>query len=271
MLKFKKYHGAGNDFIMINNINGIFDVSNTENIKFICDRRIGIGADGLILMEKSEKADCFMNYINSDGTFAEMCGNGIRCLAKFFIQETKNTKKELSIDTRDGIKKIICNDDGSFSVNMGAPVFSHKDFPNSPMTLENILFNFVSMGNPHAVGLVKNLAKINLATTGPAIENNSHFPKKINVEFIEKIKDDHFKVRVWERGCGETMACGTGACAIYAILKKQNPDLTEVSLEFPGGKLYLSNNKDGEIILRGPAVESFEGSIDLGSISMSIL
>ena len=265
MIKSYKYHGAGNDFIMIDNRDGIFDTKNTDRIKLLCDRHFGIGADGIILLELSDKADCFMNYYNSDGTLAEMCGNGVRCLAKFFLQQTKSNAKELSIDTRAGIKKIICNPDGSFSVNMGAPVFSHTDFPSGPLTLENITFNFVSMGNPHAVGFVKNISEIDISEIGPSIENNSHFPNKINAEFVEKISDDYFKVKVWERGCGATLACGTGACAVYAILTKlsarQDLAENEITLEFPGGKLYLSENQEGQIILRGPAVCVFEGEI----------
>jgi diaminopimelate epimerase len=265
MFKFYKYQGAGNDFIMIDNRDNHFNVKNTEKIKLLCNRHLGIGADGLIFLESSDKADCFMNYYNSDGTLAEMCGNGIRCLAKFFLEQIKSDKKELSIDTRAGIKKIICNDDESFSVNMGAPVFSNTDFPSSPLILENILFNFISMGNPHAVGFIKNVSEINISNIGPKIENDSRFPNKINVEFVEKITENYFKVRVWERGCGETLACGTGACAVYAIITKNcvRQDLTqsEITLEFPGGNLFLSENTDKQIILRGPAEKVFEGEI----------
>ena len=265
MLKFYKYHGAGNDFIMLDNRDGIFDVKNTEKIKLMCDRHFGIGADGLILLESSTKADCFMNYYNNDGTLAEMCGNGVRCLAKFFLEQTKSDKKELSIDTRDGIKKVFCNQDGSFSVKMGMPLFTHDDFPSKPTTLENILFKFVSMGNPHAVGFVKNVSIVDLSQIGPKIEKNPIFRNKINAEFVEKISDNYFKVRVWERGCGETLACGTGACAVYAVLtqNRARQDLTqnEIILEFPGGNLYLSE-KDDQIILRGPAIKVFEGEIE---------
>ena len=248
MKEFYKYHGTGNDFIMIDNRDGNYDVK-AENIKLLCDRHFGIGADGLILLESSNKADCFMNYYNADGTVAEMCGNGVRCTAKFFLEQTKSNLKELSIDTRAGIKKVIINKDGlptqagTFSVNMGAPVFSHADFPKSSLVLENIPFSFVSMGNPHAVGFVKNVSDINISEIGPKIENDSHFPNKINVELVEKISDNHFKVKVWERGSGATLACGTGACAVYAILQKNLENKGEITLEFPGGNLYLSENE----------------------------
>ncbi|OGI66380.1 diaminopimelate epimerase [Candidatus Nomurabacteria bacterium RIFCSPLOWO2_02_FULL_40_10] len=261
MIAFHKYQGTGNDFIIIDNRDKKFDAQNTKKIALLCDRHFGVGADGLILLEKSSNADCFMNYYNSDGTVAEMCGNGVRCLAKFFLELTKSKKpqkKELLIDTRTGIKKVMCNSDGSFSVNMGVPVFSHKDFPKNSLVLENIEFNFVSMGNPHAVGLVKNLSEINISQIGPKIENDSHFPNKINVEFVEKVRDDYFKVKVWERGSGATLSCGTGACAVYAILKSNHPigktyRVAEITLEFTGGNLHLSENEKGEIILRGPA------------------
>lgn len=265
--QFYKYHGAGNDFIIINNMDGEI-VFSGEEARQLCDRHFGIGGDGLILLEPSDKADCFMNYYNSDGSVAEMCGNGVRCTAKFFLEQTQskgNQTKELLIDTRAGIKKIICNDDGTFSVNMGAPVFSHADFPNSPLTLENILFNFVSMGNPHAVSFVKDVSLVDVPRIGPIVENDPHFPNKLNVEFVEKVKDDYFKVKVWERGCGITMACGTGACAVYATLRKEkliDENIKEVALEFPGGKLYLSQNEEGQIILRGPAMYVFKGEIE---------
>lgn len=262
MFKFYKYHGAGNDFIMIDNRNQNFDVKNTEKIRLLCNRHFGIGADGIILFESSDKADCFMNYYNNNGTLAEMCGNGVRCLAKFFLEQTKSHLKELSIDTRVGIKKVTCNDDGSFSVNMGIPVFIHNDFPNNPLTLENIPFNFVSMGNPHAVGFVKNISEINLSQIGPKIENDLHFPNKINAEFVEKITDNYFKVKVWERGCGVTLACGSGACAIFSILNKNKDIKGEIILEFPGEKLFLSKNHEGNIILRGPAEFVFKGEIE---------
>ncbi|MES3031993.1 MAG: diaminopimelate epimerase [Patescibacteria group bacterium] len=270
MKEFYKYHGAGNDFILIDNRDGGFDIKNQQKIKLLCDRHFGIGADGLILLEASKKvdstgspqADCFMNYYNADGSVAEMCGNGVRCLAKFFLEQTKSNAKEVAIDTRAGIKKVIVNNDSSFSVNMGAPIFTNSDFPKNSLSLENISFDFVSMGNPHAVGFVKKISEINISQIGPKIENDSHFPNKINVELVEKISDRNFKVKVWERGSGATLACGTGACAVYAILKKDHKNMGEITLEFPGGNLYVSENKQGEIILRGEAEFVFKGEVE---------
>src|SRR5680860_815530 len=165
MIEFYKYHGAGNDFIMINNLNGDILLS-PEKIKEICHRQFGIGADGLILIKPSDKADCFMNYYNSDGTLAEMCGNGARCTADFLLKETNSNLKELNIDTRAGIKNIKINDDNSYSVNMGEPIFESEDFPSNiprevtsdstsdSLNIEGFSFNCVSMGNPHAVTIV---------------------------------------------------------------------------------------------------------------------
>ena len=260
MIEFYKYHGAGNHFIIIDNLAGKISFTK-DQVVALCDRHYGIGADGLILVESSSKADCFMNYYNGNGSLAEMCGNGVRCLAKFFLEQTGSGLKELSVDTRAGIKKVVCNEDGSFSVNMGAPLFSHADFPDSPLTLENILLKFVSMGNPHAVGLVKNISDIDLSRIGPKIENDPHFRNKINVEFVEKVANDYFKVKVWERGSGATLACGSGACAVYAVLKNENKDMEGITLQFPGGNLYLSQNNDRQIILRGPAMCVFEGEV----------
>jgi len=275
-ISFEKYEGAGNDFIMINNLDGNIKLEPSE-IVHICDRHFGIGADGIILVEKSKKpeADCFMNYYNSDGTEAEMCGNGIRCTAKFFLSQIVGNRtsnnSEILIDTRAGIKKIIKNNDDTYSVNMGMPIFESNDFPTCLTCgkIQGYDLNFVSMGNPHAVTFVKDVNDIDVKLIGSKIENDFHFPNKTNVEFVQKIDENNYKVRVWERGCGETLACGTGACAVYAILNKLSPrhglgELleNEIILEFLGGKLYLSKNRDGAIILRGPAEFVFKGEIE---------
>ncbi len=284
-IKFHKYHGAGNDFIMINNLDGTIKLK-SDYIAKICDRNFGIGADGLILIEKQNlignpnKAMFFMNYYNSDGSTAEMCGNGIRCAVKFFLSETKKTLKmskvlpcSVLVKTRAGFKEVKVNEDNTYSVNMGLPIFKHQDFPKTlklskarPYSILGYKFNCVSTGNPHAVALVENLDEIDVKNVGPKIETNSLFPNKINVEFVEKISNNHYKVRVWERGCGETFACGTGACAVFSIIDKlatkKIPDEKEMVLEFPGGKLYLSKNHEGEIILRGPATFVFKGEIN---------
>ena len=270
MIKFYKYEGAGNDFVMINNLDGTLKLESSE-IARICDRHFGIGADGLILLEQSSKADCFMNYYNSDGTIAQMCGNGARCTAKFFLEQSKArpySVKEINLDTRAGIKNIKINNDDTYSVDMGIPNFESPDFPTSPtggLNIEGFEFNCVSMGNPHAVTIVDDLDRIDIKDIGPKVENNSLFPNKINVEFIEKVNDDYYKVKVWERGCGATLACGTGACAVFAVINKNlqaRPVGLETILQFPGGKLFLSENEQSHVILRGPAKFVFQGEIN---------
>ncbi len=263
MIYFHKYQGAGNDFVMVNNLDNNIVIT-PEEIIHICDRHFGVGADGVILVDPSISADCFMNYYNSDGTVAEMCGNGARCTARFFIEQTKLGKVlpySIKIETRAGIKEISINEDDTYSVNMGKPNFENSDFPSEKINLEELEWNFVSIGNPHAVTLVEDLDKIEIKSIGPKVENDKYFPNKINVEFVQKISDNLFKVKVWERGCGETLACGTGACAVYAILNKKEKFEKEITLEFPGGKLFLSSNEKSHIILRGPASFVFKGKI----------
>ena len=259
---FTKMHGLGNDFIVIDNFNGRIKMSK-EDVTLLCDRHKGIGADGLILVESSEKsADCFMNYYNSDGSIAEMCGNGIRCVAKFLKNEYLKDKNILEIETRAGIKKITCEADGTFSVFMGKPVFSHNDFPEDKINLEGLELDFVSMGNPHAVAFVDDLGSFDLEKIGPLVENNIQFPNKINLELVEKKSNNKFKSVVWERGCGVTLACGTGACAVYAIVQKQKDAEKEITIELPGGELFM-REENGEIVMRGEAKSVFSGEIHL--------
>lgn len=265
-IEFTKMHGLGNDFVVINNMNGRITLS-PEQIIFLCNRHKGIGADGVILVESSSQADCFMNYYNSDGTVAEMCGNGVRCTAKFLKDEIlpKNNKNVFAIDTRAGVKYIRLQDDDTYSVNMGKPVFSHSDFPENSVEIEGLKLDFVSMGNPHAIALVESVASFNLDDLGPKIENNKIFPNKINFHLVEKIADDELRVVTWERGCGATLACGTGACAVYALMFKDRESLSgsEVVLHLPGGDLFMSETNDGDIIMRGPAESVFVSMVEV--------
>lgn len=259
---FIKMHGLGNDFVVIDNMNGRISLSQ-EQIIFLCDRHKGIGADGVILVEKSDEADCFMNYYNSDGTVAEMCGNGVRCVAKFLKDETLKNQVNFSIATRAGIKEVRFQDNNTYSVNMGKPVFSHSDFPKNSISLEDLKLDFVSMGNPHAVAFVDDISSLNLKELGPKIENNSNFPNKINFHLVEEKSKKEFKMSTWERGCGITFACGTGACAVYAIAKKfKNADV-EITLHLPGGDLFMSETDEGDIIMRGDTKSVFSSMIEI--------
>ncbi len=256
-------HGLGNDFIVIDNFNGRIKFEKSD-IVLLCDRHKGIGADGLILVETSlNNADCFMNYYNSDGSKEAICGNGTRCVAKFLKNFYFKDKDVLNIETGAGIRKVIVEEDGTFSVNMGKPIFSHEDFPTEKINIEGLELDFVSVGNPHAVAFVPDLNIFDLAKIGPIIENDKNFPNKINFELVEKIDDKKYKVSVWERGCGVTLACGTGACAVYSIIQKENNIDSKITIELPGGELYISENENGEIIMRGEAKSSFAGEVNL--------
>lgn len=259
---FTKMHGLGNDFVVIDNMNGKISLSK-EQIIFLCDRHKGIGADGVILVEASDKADCFMNYINADGSEAQMCGNGVRCVAKFLRDNYSQQKNEFNIATRSGIKKVTHHDDGTYSVNMGKAVFSSVDFQEEPLELGGLKLDFVSMGNPFAVVFVEDLTKHDFLTLGPLVENHKSFPNRMNFELVQQKSKNEFKVRVWERGCGETLACGTGACAIYALARKIRDADLEIVIEFSGGKLSLSSDTEGNIIMRGFAEAPFSGMIEI--------
>ena len=276
MIKFTKMHGLGNDYVYIDAINQ--NIKNeSEMAKFISDRHFGIGSDGLILICKSDIADFKMRMFNSNGSEAEMCGNGIRCVGKFVYDKGFTNKTEVKIETLAGIKTLILNvKDGKVDtvrVDMGEPILNPEEIPviseenpvkNLVLTAEekNFKFTCVSMGNPHAITIVNNIEKFEVEKYGKILEINKSFPKKSNIEFIEIIDRKNVKMRVWERGTGETLACGTGACAtaVACIIN----ELTErkVKIELLGGNLEIEwNNKDNHLYMTGPATTVFEGEI----------
>lgn len=260
-LNFTKMHGTGNDMILINNLDGSVQL-NSEQIKQLCDRHFGIGADGLILIESHEGADFFMNYFNSDGSTVEMCGNGIRCAALYFNSLQDTPLPALKVHTRAGLKHIQATAE-SAQVNMGMPQLQSEDFPTESQTIEEFELNFVSMGNPHAVSFIANVNAIELEAIGPKIETHPFFPNKINFEIVEQVAPNHLKMRVWERGCGITLACGTGACAVYVAAKQKEIVDGRTQIDLPGGTLFIDENEKGEILMTGPAVTSFTGTITL--------
>ena len=262
ILGFTKMHGLGNDFVVMDNFNGRITLT-PEQVSFLCDRHKGIGADGIILVESREGADCFMNYINADGTKAEMCGNGVRCVAKFLKDNYLKDKTNFLVDTLSGIKEITSHDDDTYSVDMGKASFSHTDFPEESMSIEGLDLAFVSMGNPFAIAMVEDLNSHDFLKLGKMVENNKIFPNRINFELVENKGENKYKVRVWERGCGETLACGTGACAVFALLAKNAESPEEIRIEFPGGTLHISSDSEGGITMRGLAEEVFSGTIEI--------
>lgn len=267
MFSFCKMQGTGNDFVLIDCINQKFEYSLPILAKFLCNRHYGVGADGIILIYKSNKAELKMRIFNSDGTEAEMCGNGIRCFAKYVFEKNLITEKEFFIETLAGIKKVKLDLEHkkvlSVEVNMGEP---NVDNIKYIIEIENKQYQIypVSMGNPHAVCFVQDVEKIDIAKIGKIIENYKYFPNKTNVEFVQIIDRENIKVRVWERGVGETNSCGTGACAssIIAIKEKYVNDNLKVNLV--GGNLKIDYDRlKKDIYLTGNAEIVFEGKIEM--------
>ena len=280
MLNFTKMTGLGNDYIYVDCTSGVKLKNIPELTKRISDRHFGIGADGLILIDKPENSnsDFKMRIFNSDGSEAEMCGNGIRCVAKLIHDNELSNKDKISIETLAGIKKVKiledeegkCND---VIVDMGEPIFQDNNIPydlyepfNKNLILdvgeEKMRFTVVSMGNPHAVTFVQDLENIPIEKIGPMIENNPIFPNRTNVEFAQVIDKNNIKVRVWERGVGETFACGTGACAAVVAGGINGYTDENVSVNLRGGELKIEWGKDNHIYMQGPATTVYEGRIE---------
>ena len=285
MLKFTKMEGIGNDYVYIDNINQTVDGPN-ELSKRISDRHFGVGSDGLILISRSDKADFKMNIYNPDGSEAEMCGNGIRCVGKFVYDKCLTNKTEVTIETLAGIKTLeLTLDNGKVSlvkVDMGEPILESSEIPVINCDIKKSLnqtcfatinvefrdkieqLTCVSMGNPHAICFVNNVNDIDIEKIGSTIENDEHFPNRTNVEFIEVVSKNEINMRVWERGAGETLACGTGACASVVASVLNGYTERDVMVNLLGGKLEISYDKNNNhVYLKGPARIVFEGEIDL--------
>ena len=271
VLDFIKLQGAGNDFIVADALDKrISEADLTGAASRLCDRHFGIGADGIILVLPSEIADYRMSIINSDGSVAEMCGNGIRCFVRYLADRGK-VSGSVAVETLTGIRKVDIVEDG-FSVNMGAPMLNAEEIPiagfqgrviSQPLDVDGVQYDItcVSMGNPHCVIFTDSVDDIPLETIGPKIETHSAFPKKTNVEFVQILGSGEVKVRVWERGCGITLACGTGTCAsvVAGVLNKQ---LDRKALaHLPGGDLLIDWRDDGDVYMTGPAEEVFTGRV----------
>ncbi len=273
VIDFTKMEGLGNDYIYINSINKNYEKI-INSIPKLCDRNFGIGSDGVILILESDIADFKMKMFNSDGTESNMCGNGIRCVGKFLYDKKITQKQNLEIETLSGIKKLKLNIRNEkvtqVEVDMGKPYLKPNKIPvisNSNETKikvdsENINLFCISMGNPHAITIVDNVDNVNIEKYGALIENNSIFPERTNVEFIEIIDNENIKMRVWERGAKETLACGTGACAsaVMCNIKGYTKERTNVHLR--GGILSIYWNKsNNHIYMTGPATTVYEGKI----------
>ncbi|HKL98815.1 MAG TPA: diaminopimelate epimerase [Mobilitalea sp.] len=273
-MKFTKMHGCGNDYVYVDCTKELID-NIPETARKVSDRHFGIGSDGLILIRSSAKADFFMDMYNNDGSRAQMCGNGIRCVAKYVYDNRLTDKKQLSIETLGGIKKLdlIIEDDKvtMVTVNMGSPILKPAHIPvtsnKEQLIGEPILvggdeyrMTCVSMGNPHAVVFVEDTMAVPILTIGPLFENHTMFPERINTEFVQIVDRSRINMRVWERGSGETLACGTGACAsVVACILNGYTD-NEVAVSLLGGKLKIRyDENENTVYMTGPAVTVFEG------------
>lgn len=276
MIKFTKMHGLGNDYVYIDAINQ--KIENESSLaKFVSNRHFGIGSDGLILICKSDIADFKMRMFNSDGSEAEMCGNGIRCVGKFVYDKGLTDKTTVKIETLAGIKTLVLNTkDGKVEtarVDMGEPILEAEKIPviskehpvkNLELEAENEKFKFtcVSMGNPHAITIVENTKEFDVEKYGKILEVDKAFPKKANIEFAQIIDKENIKMRVWERGAGETLACGTGACATAVACNLNGLTGKKVNIELLGGTLNIEwNEKDNHVYMTGPAVTVFDGEL----------
>lgn len=273
-MKFWKMHGLGNDYIIVDNRNRAIIEETISNLaQKLCQRRLSIGADGLILVENSEIADIKMRIFNLDGSEAEMCGNGIRCLAKFCYENKLVRKEELLIETLAGLKSTrltIKNQNVTqITVNMGVPIFEKNKIPmkgqgksiNERIIIDERSYQItcLSMGNPHCILFVDNIDSYPVEIIGPIIENHSIFPNRINVVFVEVVNKKMIKVRVWERGVGETLACGTGACAAVVAGNILGKIENKVVVQLKGGDLEIKYN--GDVNMKGPAEKVFEGRL----------
>jgi len=275
IIKFTKMHGLGNDYVYIDCLKEKFNGDFSELAKKISDRHFGVGSDGLILIMPSSKADFRMRMFNADGSEAQMCGNGIRCVGKYIYDKGLTKKATVSVETLGGIKILdfnILNDEvKTVKVDMGEPVLksslipvaSNEDtFISKPIEVDGVVYNFtcVSMGNPHAITYVEDVKKIQIENIGPKVETNIAFPQKTNVEFIH-VHDKHtLEMRVWERGSGETLACGTGACASMVASVINGFCEREATIKLLGGDLEIEwNESDNHVYMTGPAETVFEG------------
>ena len=278
-MKFTKMHGCGNDYIYVNCFKENVPDPESVSIK-VSDRHFGIGGDGLVLIMPSDKADFRMRMFNADGSEGMMCGNASRCIGKYVYDKGLTDKTDITLETKSGIKKLHLNPENgkvkTVEVDMGEAILKPRDIPmnadgdsfvNKPVAVDGKEQNItaVSMGNPHAVIFTVSIDKLDLEKIGPSYENHPLFPERVNTEFCEVIDSRTLKMRVWERGSGETWACGTGACAtaVAAVLNGFCKRDEEITLKLRGGDLKITYRSDNHVIMCGEAETVFEGEINL--------
>lgn len=278
-MRFTKMQGIGNDYIYVNCFKENVPDPESVSIK-VSDRHFGIGGDGLVLIMPSDKADFRMRMFNADGSEGMMCGNASRCIGKYVYDKGLTDKTDITLETKSGIKKLHLNPENgkvkTVEVDMGEAILRPRDIPmnadgdsfvNKPVAVDGKEQNItaVSMGNPHAVIFTVSIDKLDLEKIGPSYENHPLFPERVNTEFCEVIDSRTLKMRVWERGSGETWACGTGACAtaVAAVLNGFCKRDEEITLKLRGGDLKITYRSDNHVIMCGEAETVFEGEINL--------
>jgi len=274
-LAFTKMHGLGNDFVVIDAINQVVSLS-AEQIRFIADRHFGVGCDQLLLVEAADRPGVDFRYriFNSDGGEVEQCGNGARCFVRFVHDKGLTQKNPITVSTNTGIIELTEQEDGQVTVNMGIPRFEPKDIPfiaeqradryEVALPSQTVEIGAVSMGNPHAVLLVDDVRQAPVIQLGPLLESHNRFPRRVNVGFMQIIDTLNINLRVFERGVGETQACGTGACAAVAVGRKWGLLQEQVNVNLPGGQLMIQWAGEGEPVwMTGPAESVFEGRISI--------
>ena len=273
-LKFTKMHGTGNDFVVIDGVRQHISLS-PEQLRLLADRHFGVGCDQILLVEKPrhKEADFRYRIFNADGGEVEQCGNGARCFVRFVHDRGLTSKREIAVETVSGLISPRLEDDGRVTVNMGAPVFDPERIPfaglgavSEPLKVagEMLEISALSMGNPHAVQVVTDVEHAPVAKQGPLIEQHPRFPKRVNAGFMQVKDRSHIRLRVYERGSGETLSCGTGACAaVVAGIRRGLLD-SPVSVATRGGLLTIAwNGEDAPVLMTGPAITVFEGEINL--------
>lgn len=276
-MKFVKMHGAGNDFVVVDGLaEDLESLDLVELSRRMCDRHFGIGSDGLILVLPSRTAAFRMRMFNPDGSEAEMCGNGIRCFAKYVYDRGLTLDTSFTVETLAGVKELRLSVEDRrvvrVRVDMGSPSFDPEAVPvkaqAGPDGVARVQLRVggrrlegtcLSMGNPHCVVLVEDIAAFPVEKIGPLIEDHRLFPRRTNVPFVQVLARDHLKVRVWERGAGETLACGTGACAAAVACALNGVSGRRAAVELPGGRLEIEWRGDNRVLLDGPAAEVFTG------------
>jgi len=269
-LNFTKMHGLGNDFIVINGLDNSFN-ENLINIPKLANRHTGIGFDQLLIVESSSRSNIDFKYriFNADGLEVQQCGNGARCFALYVFEKKLTSKRRLNVETLNGVIELIINNPSSVTVNMGKPEFAPSKIPanfdnqDNKYLINGMQIGVLSMGNPHAVILADNIENIEIDKTGKDIQKSGYFPEGVNVGFMQINAPSNISLRVFERGVGETQACGTGACAAVVFGVENDLLDNKVRVSLPGGDLDINYKKGSEVFMTGSAVFVFEGSFEI--------